>query len=208
MSAVRPVVLVHGGLYEPVVDAASCWERPGVAPALRTLGYEVHTPARPARPRSWADESLHLADELDRLPGPAVVVAASNGCSAALRLAADRPALVDRLILCWPATGDDAEVDASVRRRLLAEGVEPAALDRLLDLEVQRGLRPDELRSITQPALLVPAEPEDAFHQRRTVAELRQLLPFATIGLGTPPSVHPSFPGHLGALVSLLHVLD
>jgi len=207
MSTDRPVVLVHGGLYDEPHGADGCWERPGVAPALRTLGYEVHTPGRPARPQSWADEGRHLADELARLRSPAVVVAASDGCSAALRAAADRPELVGSLVLCWPATGDDDEVDAAERRRLLTAGVDPATIDRLLDREVQRGLRPDELRAIAQPVLLVPAEPEDPCHRLRTVAELRHLLPRATVGLGTPPSVHRSFDGHLGALVSLVHVM-
>jgi hypothetical protein len=39
------------------------------------------------------------------------------------------------------------------------------------------------------------------------VAALRRTLPRATLGLGTPPSVHPTFAGHLPALVALLDVV-
>ena len=206
MSRARPVVLVHGGLYQPI-GPEEFWERPGVAPSLRRLGYSVLTPARLERPGSWQDDAAHLAQALAGTAAPVAVVAASNGCSAALRLAFDRPGLVDQLVLCWPATGDDPSVEQAERARLAACGTDEATTARLLDGEHVRGVRPDELRGLQVPTVLVPAEPEDAGHQRATVATLRRLLPQAAVGLGTPPSPHEAFAGHLGALVSLLDVV-
>lgn len=206
MTRTVPVVLVPGGLYQPL-GPEEFWERPGVAPALRRLGYPVRTPARLDRPSGWPAEADHLEAALVGEPGPVAVVAASNGCSAALRLVLRRPDLVSQLVLCWPATGDDPEVDRAERRRLASCGVDAAAAATLIDGECQRGVRPDELRALIVPTVLVPAEPEDPHHQRRTVAALRHLLPRAAVGLGTPPSPHEGFAGHLGALVSLLDVV-
>ena len=206
MTRTLPVVLVPGGLYQPV-GTEEFWERPGVAPALRRLGYPVRTPARLDRPGSWPAEAEHLEAALAGEPGPVGVVAASNGCSAALLLARRRPDLVSQLVLCWPATGDDPEVDRAERRRLAGCGVDDVTVEHLIDGECLRGVRPDELRALAVPTVLVPAEPEDPHHQRRTVASLRHLLPRAAVGLGTPPSPHEGFAGHLGALVSLLDVV-
>lgn len=208
MNRELPVVLVTGGLYDGHTPGHG-WDGPGVSAALRALGWPVHTPRRAHQPRSWGDETSALAAAAQEAGGgdPVALVAASNGCSAALRVAVDHPELVDRLVLCWPATGDDAEVDRRERRRLEAGGADDAVVTTLLDGELVRGLRPDELRSVDVTVVLVPAEPDDDDHQRRTVAELRRLLPRAVIGLGTPTPRHPSFGHHLAPLVALLDVV-
>lgn len=205
MSREAPIVLVTGGLLGEI-DPETFWDHTGIAPALRALGWGVHAPDRPTAPTSWDDEVAALAAASLGAGAPVHLVAASNGCSAALRLAADHPDLVDRLVLCWPATGDDPAVDRHERARLLAAGAPPGVVDALLDGELVRGLRPDELRGLTAPAVLVPADPEDGHHQRRTVAELRRLLPNAAVGLATPPAPAPLFRPHLGALVALIDV--
>lgn len=205
-----PLVLVAGGLHD-CLGPEDFWEAPGVAPSLRRLGWAVHTPRRAAEPSSWDDEAAVLAgavtDATAGVGGPVALIAASNGCSVALRLAADRPDLVAQLVLCWPATGDDPTVDRRERDRLTASGMSAVAVGRLLDGELVRGLRPDELRAVAAPVTLVPAEPEDEYHQLRTVAALRRTLPHAVLGLGTVPSPHASFAAHLGAFVSLLDVV-
>lgn len=206
MTRDLPLVLVAGGLFEPR-GPERFWHDPGIAGALTRLGYEVHTPARPAACTSWPDDAAALADAVRSVGRPVGLVAASNGCSAALRVAVDEPALVERLVLCWPATGDDPAVDRATREQLVARGVPGPTLDALLDGETVRGVHPSELRDVALPVTLVPAEPEDAFHQLRTVAWLRHQLPHAVIGLGTPPSPVPAFANHLGAFVGLLDVV-
>lgn len=205
MNREVPIVLVTGGLHTDV-DPHAFWERTGVAPALRALGWVVHLPHRAVHPASWDDEATALGAAVVAAGAPVAVVAASNGCSAALRLAVDHPDLVDRLVLCWPATGDDPDVDRRERARLADRRVDHTAVDALLDGEAVRGVRPDELRGLHVPTVLVPADPEDDHHQRRTVAELRRLLPRSAVGLATPPAPHPGFAAHLGALVALLDV--
>ena len=95
-------MLVHGGLYEPM-DAAAFWVRPGIMDGLSQRGLTVIAPNRIEGPTSWAEEAAHLV-ALNTLEGPAHVVAGSNGCSAAVRLAIDHPDVVASLVLCWPAT--------------------------------------------------------------------------------------------------------
>jgi hypothetical protein len=208
MTRSLPLVLVAGGLYEDI-GPEEFWHRPGVTAALCTLGWSVHTPRRARRPRSWHDETATLLEAVTVAGGGDAVglVAASHGCTPALRLALEHPALVAQVVLCWPATGDDPEIDRRALAHLAAAGVDDHLADALLDGELVRGLRPDELGSIDVPVALVPAEPEDAAHQRRTVAALRHALRRAVVGLGTPPSPSPSFGPHLGALAALLDVV-
>ncbi len=208
MTRSMPLVLVSGGLYEDV-GPEQFWDGPGVTSALCALGWSVHTPHRTIRPRSWHDETATLLEAVTLVGRgePVGLVAASNGCTPALRLALEHPTLVAQVVLCWPATGDDPEIDRRARARLTAAGVDDDVADALLDGELVRALRPDELRSIDVPVALVPAEPDDGAHQRRTVAALRHALRRAVVGLGTPPSPSPSFGPHLGALVALLDVV-
>jgi pimeloyl-ACP methyl ester carboxylesterase len=119
-----PVLLVHGGLHE-CMDAERFWVAPGVAGAVSAAGHPVLLPDRrwmggatsaPIAVHTWPLEAGDLAAVLRHAgPRPALVVAGSNGCSAALRLALDHAALVAGLVLCWPVPGR-----ATARGRLAA----------------------------------------------------------------------------------------
>lgn len=111
-----PVLLVHGGLHERM-DSRRFWEASGVAGAVAAAGYRVLLPDRrwlgggttaPVSEHTWALEGDDLAAVLRHAgAAPALVVAASNGCSAALRLALDQPELVAGLVLAWPPLRED-----------------------------------------------------------------------------------------------------
>jgi len=110
-EARETVLLVHGGLFDPM-DGARFWRAPGVVSDLVAAGYRVLTPDRrfhgrtttPFAAHSWAREASDLLAVV-RQGGLARVhvVAGSNGCSAALRLALLAPETVASLALCWPA---------------------------------------------------------------------------------------------------------
>jgi pimeloyl-ACP methyl ester carboxylesterase len=184
------MVLVHGGLWEDM-DAERFWVRPGVVAALADRGVDVLAPDRAVRARSWAEEVEHL---LPLLPaGPVTLVGGSNGCSVAARIAVEQPARVDRLVLAWPATAHDAEVDAWT----LELGV-PAGM---LAGDTLRGVADAELAGLRLPVAVVPA-PGGPFHQRPTVAALLALIPGATELPGCPESPRPDFPAYLDGFVA------
>lgn len=185
-------VLVHGGLWEDM-DAERFWVRPGIVAALADRGIEVVAPDRVPRPRSWAEEVAHL---LPLLPaGPVTLVGGSNGCSVVARIAVQQPARVARLVLAWPATAHDAEVDAWA----LEQGVPPG----MLTGDTLRGLTDEELAGLRMPVAVIPS-PGGPFHQRRTVDTLLALIPGATALPGGPESPRPDFPPHLDAFVAAL----
>src|SRR3954464_14601967 len=125
--------LVHGGLWDEPMDAQRFWHRPGIVDGLERRGFAVRCPDRLRRPDSWTAEAEPLAVALvdpagpggsgalggrvapSRSVAPVVVLAGSNGCSAAVRLAVDRPDLVDALLLAWPATAGDPAIDEPTR---------------------------------------------------------------------------------------------
>jgi pimeloyl-ACP methyl ester carboxylesterase len=170
-------------------DAGSFWERPGVSRALRDRGVEVLAPDRPARAPSWDVEATWLAD---RVTAPVVVVAGSYGCSAAVRFAIARPGLVERLVLAWPGTAGDPEVDSFTTRALGGLGASSQVIAALLAGETQRGTTDAELRGLTMPVAVVPAAPENAMHQRRTVDALRALTGAVELA-GCPEPPRPAF---------------
>ena len=187
-----PLVLVHGGLYEDV-DAASFWGRTGIGAGLRAMGFSVHAPARPSAPRSWEEERDALLMAISsRTSDPVAMVAASNGCSVALRAVLDMPGVARALVLCWPATAGDEAIDASARERIIpiAGG---ATADRLLAGQIIRGVLDDELEHIGIPVAIVPSEADDAFHQRSTVQGLYRHLPQVTILEPAPPALRSNF---------------
>lgn len=61
------VLLVHGGLWEPV-GAERFWHRPGVVAGLRERGLRVLAPDRPARAAAWGIEADRLAAHLGAGP--------------------------------------------------------------------------------------------------------------------------------------------
>ena len=88
-----PVLFVHGGLRERM-DGRRFWAAPGVAGAVAAAGYCVLLPDRrwagggttaPVTEHTWALEGGDLAVLRHAGAAPALVVAGSNGCSAAAR---------------------------------------------------------------------------------------------------------------------------
>ncbi|GIF73600.1 alpha/beta fold hydrolase [Asanoa siamensis] len=195
----RPLLLVPGGFWDGM-DGALFWERPGVAPSLRGHGFEVIVAERLARARRWADEAAHLARALP--DGPVTVVAGSNGCSAAVRLVLSRPGRVARLLLAWPATAGDAEVDGRTRSGLAGSGAPPSTVDALLAGGTLRGVDDEELAGLTLPVGVLPSVPDNPTHQRRTVDALLRLVPGARELPGCPEPPRPEFAGHLAAFTA------
>jgi pimeloyl-ACP methyl ester carboxylesterase len=105
------VLLVHGGLFDPMTGERF-WTIPGVTDDLAASGYRVLTPDRRYSPgRTTSDFAAHTWDtEADDLAAildaagvdRAHVIAGSNGCSAAARLALRHPKRVATLVFCWP----------------------------------------------------------------------------------------------------------
>jgi len=186
------VVLVHGGLYEDV-DSGTFWGRTGIGAGLQAAGYRVYAPARPPTPRSWEEERDALVGAItSRTSGPVALVAASNGCSVALRAAIDVPDLIEALVLCWPATAGNEEIDADVRQRIMAV-VGGATADRLLAGQTIRGVLDEELETIGVLVTVVPSPDGDPFHRSETVASLRRLIPNVRIAEATPPAPREDF---------------
>lgn len=195
------VALVPGGLWEDM-DAAAFWDRPGVTGALRDRGFEVLTVGRRVRAPSWQAESAWLDAALPPVQAYDVV-AGSNGCSAAVRLALDHPARVRRLVLCWPATPRRHRVEESLHREIeSAHGA--AAASALLDGGTLRGIADDELRSLDVPVAVVPPDPEDYIHELATVDSLLALIPNSRGLAGTTESPRPDFPEHLDRFIETL----
>jgi len=160
------LLLVHGGLWERM-DADGFWARPGITTALRHRGLDVTAPDRLRHAPSWEAEAEHLAASLpDR---PVTVIAGSNGCSAAVRLAVAHPDRVERLLLAWPQTCGDADVDARTRTGLAELGAAPATIEALLTGTALRGVSESELTSLAIPVGVLPSVPENRMHQRHTV---------------------------------------
>ncbi len=146
------VLLVHGGLFDPM-DGARFWRAPGVVSDLVAAGYRVLTPDRrfhgrttpPFAVHSWAREASDLLAVVGHAGLERVhVVAGSNGCSAAVRLALLAPETVASLALCWPAAPRNEALGAAFE--LSAAAVErqgPAAY--LAALRASGIPRPDEI---------------------------------------------------------------
>jgi pimeloyl-ACP methyl ester carboxylesterase len=189
------VLLIHGGLWEDDMDADRFWVRPGVTAALGNAGFSVLAPTRPRRPSTWLDEVEHLAPFLPEHPVP--VVAGSNGCSVAARLALAFPDRIDRLLLAWPATARDPRVDALTRTDLCRLGASEPTIDAFLQGDTLRGVTDIELATLTIPTAVLPSTPANPSHQRQTVDALRRLLPDCTELPGCPEPPRPDFAPHL-----------
>jgi pimeloyl-ACP methyl ester carboxylesterase len=190
------VLLIHGGLGDDI-DADRFWVQPGIVGGLEALGAKVIAPNRNTTPSTWteaANEVTALVDE------PVVVIAGSNGVSVGLRLAIDRPDLVSRLVLLWPATAGDRAVDDAL----------PATVAHLTAGDTVRGVTDDELRSMHVPVAVMATDPENQVHQHRTVDRLVELVPGAVrIAERFPEAPHPDFVPRLHHFIAVLrsHVL-
>jgi pimeloyl-ACP methyl ester carboxylesterase len=125
---VTMILLIHGGLWDDAMNADRFWHKPGVVAGLERRGFDVLAPDRMPRPPDWMAEADHLMATNPNRP-VAAVVAGSNGCSAAVRLVLARPDRVPRLLLAWPATAGDPEVDAEIRFGLAELGEPDSAID-------------------------------------------------------------------------------
>ncbi|TCC16639.1 alpha/beta fold hydrolase [Kribbella speibonae] len=191
------VVLVHGGLWEPM-DAAAFWGTTGItdglSAALAPDGIEVLAPDRPQRARTWDVEVAVLGEQLAKRSGPVRIVGASNGCTVAVLLALRFPGLVDRLLLAWPATGDDAAANERAHAGLVHRGCPPAAADELLAGGILRGVTDEQVTSLTRIRVAVlPSVPENPSHQRKTVDALLRSIRGSRELAGCPEPPTPAF---------------
>jgi len=200
-----PIVLVHGGLYDdPVMTASDFWIATGVAGALAKAGVEIIMHERPSEPTTWAEEGEALAVTIEAAGHQrAAVVAGSNGCSAAMRLALDRPELAARTMLCWPATSGDHVIDglASV---IIADVHDDDIATGLLAGAPIRGVTPEELAGLEREVVIYPSLPENKIHQRVTVFELLDVIPDAILVGGSPEPTDDAFAGFLDEYVAVL----
>ncbi len=197
----RTVLLVHGGLWE-LMDAQAFWGTPGITAALTTVGLTVVAPDRPKRPSDWSVEVEALGEYLADRDEPLTIVGASNGCTAAARLTLLYPSLVDRLMLAWPATAGDAEVDTLALAGLLGRGCTVDDANRLLAGDTLRGTTDAELAGLGRvPVAVLPSLLENPVHQRRTVDALLKLTPGSREVAGCPEPPRPDFPPYLGQFV-------
>jgi hypothetical protein len=112
------------------------------------------------------------------------------------------PELVDRLLLAWPATGDDAALNERTRGRLVDDGCRPDAAAELLAGGVLRGVTADELAALARFRVAVlPSVPENPSHQRKTVDALLRSIRGSQALAGCPEPPTPAFPPSLDQLV-------
>lgn len=204
-----PVVLVAGGLYdEPPVTSKGFWVDTGVAPMLTRRRVEVIVHDRPSEPTSWVEEADALAATIaasghDRV----ALVAGSNGCSAALRLMLDRPELVARTLLCWPATAGNVVIDG-LAQIIISDIHDDATALRLLAGGPLRGVSAEELGSLTGEVVVYPSMPESQAHQRSTVTELLSLIPGVMLVGGSPEPFDDAFADFVEGFVDLVEAFS
>lgn len=191
------VFLVHGGLWE-AMDAEAFWGTTGITDGLSTAlapdGMEVLAPDRPQQASAWDVEVAALGEQLAKRPGPVRIVGASNGCTVAVLLALRFPELVDRLLLAWPATGDDAAANERAHAGMVKRGCPPAAADELLAGGILRGVTDEQVASLTRIRVAVlPSVPENPSHQRKTVDALLRSIRGSRELAGCPEPPTPAF---------------
>ncbi len=194
------VLLIHGGLWEDGMDADRFWAAPGISAGIAQEGCTVLAPDRLRRPPGWDAEVEHL---VPALPGhPCTVVAGSNGCSTAVRLALAFPDRIAKLLLARPATAKDPAVDSRVHAGLTGLAATEQNIRALLDGQTLRGVLDTQLATLTMPISVLPSVPENPFHQRQTVDRLRRLLPESEELPGCPEPPHPDFGPHLARFLA------
>lgn len=200
-----PVVLVHGGLHDdPPMTAGAFWLATGVVDALVARDVDVILHERPASPRSWIEERIALEATLrDAGIDRAAIVAGSNGCSLALRLLLDRPQVVARTLLCWPATAGDPVIDG-LASTIITEAHDAETAGRLLGGRPVRGVTTGELATLEAEIVVFPSMPENQQHQRSTVTALLGALPSALLVGGSPEPLDPAFAEHLDGFADLV----
>jgi len=207
MGGMATLLLIHGGLWEDT-DADWFWRRPGVVAGLERRGFTVVAPDRLSRASSWADEASHVASAVrgavsGALRADAVTaVGGSFGCAVAARLALEFPALVERMVLAWPAAFGDQFLATRVRAGLARRGAAPQVLGSLLGTGTLPSATDEELRTIRVPVAVIPAVPPNPLHGRSTVDGLLRLLPHGTELPGCPEPPRPEFAPHLESFLA------
>ena len=202
-----PIVLVPGGLYDhPPMTGTAFWTGTGVAGGLANAGVDVVVHERPIEPISWQEEASALATTIEATGHDRVgVVAGSNGCSVATRLLVDRPDLVARTMLCWPATAGDPVVDELARVIITDVHGADVAADLLAVTAPIRGVSEAELRAIQDHEVVIwPSLPENKIHQRATVFELLDVISDAVLVGGSPEPPDPGFEEFLSDYVKVV----
>jgi pimeloyl-ACP methyl ester carboxylesterase len=199
-TANSTLLLIHGGLWEDSMDADRFWAAPGISAGLEREGFTVLAPNRLHRPPSWDAEIEHLASALTSQR--VSVVAGSNGCSVAVRLALAISDRIERLLLAWPATAGDPAVDSRTRIGLTGLGASAQTIQALLDGQTLRGVTDAELATLKMPISMLPSVPENPFHQRHTVDALRRLQPDGDEFPGCPEPPRPDFGPHLAQFLT------
>jgi len=204
-----PVVLIPGGLYdEPPVTGTSFWEDTGVARMLRGRNVTVVVHERPVEPTSWVEEAEALANTIEASVHERVaLVAGSNGCSVAMRLLIDRPELVGRTMLCWPATAGDPVVD-ELARIIITDVHGASAADALLAGRPIRGLTADELAAIDGEVVVYPSMPENKAHQRTTINALLTTIPGVMLIGGSPEPFDDAFSEFVDGFVNVVEAFS
>jgi pimeloyl-ACP methyl ester carboxylesterase len=180
------------------MDAERFWVRPGIVEGLTERGYAVLAPDRLPCAPNWSAEVEHL---LPMLPeGKSVVVGGSNGCSVAARLAAENPHRVERLILAWPPSNGEPDVDAATVGHLREQGASDTIVADLMDGETIRGVRDGQLAAMNFSVL--GSVPENRIHQRWTVDALVKLGAKELEGCPEPP--RPEFPPYRDSFIECM----
>lgn len=199
-----PIVLVHGGLYEEMTPD-EFWVETGVLRALADANAEFIAPQRPPQPHSWHEESERLLEAIDEAGYQQVaLVGASNGCSAAARLAVDHPERVARLLLAWPATAGDQVLD-DLARIIIDDQMGSDVAEQLLTGETLRGVTDEELGSLSMPLVVFPSMPANHAHQRETVTALLSAQPSGFVTGGSPEPLDDQFPEFRDTFVHLVN---
>jgi pimeloyl-ACP methyl ester carboxylesterase len=184
------------------MDAEAFWGTTGILGGLTSSGLDVLAPDRPRQATGWDVELAALGELLANRDEPMTIVGASNGCTVSVLLALAFPDVVDRLVLAWPATGDDSAVNARTRAGLIERGCPPEAADRLLAGGILRGVLDADLPTLARiPVAVVPSVPENPAHQRKTVDALLRSIRGSRELAGCPEPPTPGFPPYLDQLV-------
>ncbi len=204
-----PVVLVPGGLYdEPPVTAQWFWVETGVAPMLSRRNVEVLVHERPSAPKSWTEEAEALSATIEAAGHERVaLIAGSNGCSAAVRLMLDRPELVARTMLCWPATAGNPVIDG-LASTIIADVHDEAVAEALLTGGPLRGSTADELATLSGEVVVYPSMPESQAHQRSTITELLTTIPGVMLVGGSPEPFDDAFADFVEGFVDLVEAFS
>lgn len=186
-------ILIHGGVWEDM-DAERFWGRTEVADTLADMNVEVETPDRLPQPADWRVDVDSVAAQLPDTAGP--VIAASNGCTVAVKLALEHAHRVSALLLAMPATCGDAAVDADCAQRMTARGAPDDVVAAILTGQTLRGLTDAEISTLANiPTAVMHSQPPSNTHQRHTSETLLQLLDAEDLG-AFPEPPRPQFAAH------------